>query len=309
MIQTIGNWLDVIGAVKKENPRVNPVSYQYKHLITAEAESKHPDGRKKYNLSRDSVVNLATYLGIRLFSQPTGIPTTWPMSLCKKYLTQKYINPADITEWVVVKQADAWGGLPYVIHRTPHGFADARWFYEVAPQLYDIAKDPTLGIVFSGKFNETVNKKFISQNNFKGMTPGQIQTINLFFDKYVPSLEGLCSTCFKVSLPRSGAGERWVREEANGMIYEVRLSAAKPTGQKGQRIEYVSQTIIDQNQDKNYFALWDPIKSSFEYTNNMKQEYTHIPWSTYDYNKFNVNMPLCLCKGKYHEKKQFIKYY
>jgi hypothetical protein len=268
---------------------VDERSFKFKHLVASEIENNL--------LSSNHVKYLANQLNIKLYPRPLGLPEEWPVTLCKSFLSQKYINPLDTSEWLVVLRPDAYGKLPYIIHRTSIGFADARWFYEVVPQLASIVKDPSFGRPFSMSFNENINKMFASERNGKGMTTGQIQAINLFFQKYVPGVESICTTCFKVMLPRSGAGERWLHEAQNGEKYEVRLSAAKPMGQTGQRREYISQTIIDKNQAFTY-ALWDPKKCNVEYSDDMKQEGTHIPWTIYDYSKFNIGMPICRCKQK-----------
>lgn len=200
---------------------------------------------------------------------------------------------------------DAFGQNPYIIYCTAGGFADVRWFYEVIPELANIVKDPTIGKPFSMRFNESVNQLFASKNNGRGMSAGQIHAFNLFFQKYVPQLEGVCGSCFRVMLPRSGAGERWRHEAQGGEKFEIRLSAAKPMGLPGQTVEYVSQTITDQNQ-KNRYALWDVKVNGMQYTDNMKQEATHIPWTIYDYQKFSLDMPICLCKARFlNENRQF----
>ncbi|MBA2367695.1 MAG: hypothetical protein H0V82_01565 [Candidatus Protochlamydia sp.] len=291
MVLTISHWRDIVVKIKREHPSVETTSYKYKRLVLHEGE--------KHHLSLNCIHDLAHYLNIKLFSRPIGIPESWSMSLCKSYVAQKYVNPTDLEEWVVIVKPDSWGGHPYIIHRTSQGFADTRWFEEVIPYLQNIIKDPTLGIPFMIRFNEGVNKIFASQNDGKGMTPGQIQALNLFFDKYVPCLE-MCTTCFQVSLPETGAGERWLRNEPDGKIYEVRLSAAKPKSKKkGQQVEYVSQAIYDIPNKNDVYAFWDPIIKKFDYTSNMVQEYTHIPWETYDYKKFDLRMPLCKCKENF----------
>lgn len=161
--------------------------------------------------------------------------------------------------------------------------------------MNSIIKDPTLGEPFSRQFNEKINQKMASQHNDKGWTPGQIQAFNLFFEKYVPGLEGICFSCFKVMLPRSGSGERWLHQDSSGAEYEVRLSAAKSLGFPSQQSEYVSQTITDINKARK-FAMWDTKKCEVVYSNSMKQGPTHIPWPIYDYNKFILDMPICKCK-------------
>lgn len=79
-------------------------------------------------------------------------------------------------------------------------------------------------------------------------------------------------------------------------------------GLPGQTVEYVSQTIIDRNQ-KNRYALWDVKVNGMQYTDNMNQEATHIPWTIYDYQKFNLDMPICLCKTRFlNENRQLNQY-
>jgi hypothetical protein len=66
----------------------------------------------------------------------------------------------------------------------------------------------------------------------------------------------------------------------------------------GQRTEYVTQTITHNDKTKIY-GRWDPNNSKFGYTKELAQEFTHIPWSIYDFNKFNIDMPICRCKGEF----------
>lgn len=184
-----------------------------------------------------------------------------------------------------------YGHLPYLIHRTSVGYADITWFKEVIPELEKIIKDPTIGYSFSRKFNAAVNQLFD-----KGMKPGQVQALNLFFGKYVPGIEGVCTTCYKVTLPMSGAGEKWTNRKDER--YEVRLSAAKPqSSHPGQQIEYVSHTELD-GRNEEIFATWNKKKGVAGFDKKMDQEDTHIPWDVYDFNKFSVGMPLCRCRKK-----------
>lgn len=285
MLQTILSSEGIISKIKKNYPDVSPNSLKFKHLAAAFAET--------LNLNNQAVSELAITLGLKWYPRPQGIPNNWEAKLCKSYFAQKYVNPMDFLEYLIVVPPNFRGNSPYILHRTSTGWADARWFYEVIPQLETLIKDPTIGLPFKVKFNEAVNQVLAKSQSGK-VTPGQIQAINLFFEKYVPSLEGICSTCYNVMLPKSGAGERWLKQ-IDGTSYEIRLSAAKPQGEPGQRAEYVSQTIIDESGDYMY-AMWNSANCKVEYTDIMKQGPTHIPWEIYDYNKFNIGIPPCLCK-------------
>jgi hypothetical protein len=286
MVQISCSWASVISQAKEKYPHLDRRSFKYKQLVIAMAE--------KHDLSIKDVQELGIHLGLKLYPWPAGIPKNWRYLLCKSYLSQKYIS-SDSFEYLTVVPPDRIGRLPYVIHRTSHGYADARWFYEIVPQLEKILKDPTVGNPFSGHFNSILNSLCNNTGNGIEMTIGQVHAINLFFDKYVPGID-LCSTCFKVSLPRSGAGERWICRENEE--FEVRLSAAKPKARfPVQQTEYISHSEVDDN-GKKLYALWDEKKCAVSFDRKMEQEATHIPWDIYDFNKFSLRMPGCKCKKK-----------
>ncbi|MBA2367987.1 MAG: hypothetical protein H0V82_03065 [Candidatus Protochlamydia sp.] len=280
MLKTANTYMDVLEIVAKNYPHVPKNSFKFKQIVASISENSF--------LSKNGIYNLAMNIGLRFYQKPIGIPETWDLKICKKFLAQKYINPSDSYEYVVVLPPDRIGFCPYVIHRTLNGWGDVRWFSEVLPQLDNILK--MKHIPFSLQFNKEVNKE--------KKYPGQIQALNLFFEKYVPGLEGICASCFQVMLPKSGSGERWLHTDTNKKIYEVRLSAAKPLASYAeQRREYVSQTITEKNEP--IYAMWDPQKSQVDYTAVMEQGFTHIPWEIYDFEKFSLGMPLCQCKKNF----------
>lgn len=295
MPQTAHTWRSIINDVKRAYSSVNPQSFKFKQLVIAQSEN--------LTLFPQDIVDLGLHLGMKLFPRPKGIGQDWKYSLCKSYLSQRYTNPKNPCEYTVVVPPGNKGSLPYVIHRSGQGYADARWFLEVIPELATIISDPAVGRPFSMNFNSELNKFFETRNHGKGMTPGQIQALNLFFEKYVPGIEGICTSCFKVSLPISGAGERWTLRSDDR--YEVRLSAAKPNGKSRQQSEYVSHAEVDQNQELLY-ALWDPAQCQVRYGHKIvggqKNEQniidSHIPWKVYDFDKLSIGMPRCQCKNK-----------
>ncbi len=278
MPQTICTWGNIVKEVKQIYPEIEIHSDKFKQLTASLAE--------KYGLVTEQSLFLASSLGIKFFPRPLGIPETWVSTLCKSFMSQKYTNPENPLEYAIVTQPDALGKLLSVIQRTPSGWADARWFFEIIPELNTIINNPKAPRPFSEAFNNIINSNKLN--------PWQVHALNLFFEKYVPGIEGICPTCYQIQLPRSGAGERWLNR-SNGHEYEVRLSAAKTYGYPEQRREYVSQTIVNPTGEA-LFAMWDPLKCKVEYTDNMRQGFTHIPWEIYDYNKFSISMPLCKCK-------------
>lgn len=200
----LGSVLDVIRKLKQERPDLN----HYSHLFKVSAARIS----EELNLPASQLINLALHLGVRWFPKPVNIPDTWKIVLCKKFLSQRYNNPTNPEEYVVIKSPNSYGGLPYIIHKTSEGYAENRWFTEVIPNLNELLAQAfsDCKYPYTEDFNTTVNQFFENAQNGKGMTVGQVAAFNLFFDKYVPGLEGICTNCFRVSLPNSGAGERWV---------------------------------------------------------------------------------------------------
>ncbi len=287
MLEAAVSWQTIVSEVEALRPDLHHRSREYKHLILAAAE-KRP-------LSPHQVNQLAHHLNLKLYPKPSNLPEDWKYFLCKSYLAQRYRHPSDSREYVVVMPPSSIGYRPYVIHRTRIGYADPRWFYEVVPQLEKIIKDPTVGDLFSRKFNRTLNS--LCENAPGGMTMGQVQAINLFFEQYVPGVTGLCPVCFKVSLPRGGAGKRW--RYRHNEDYEVRISAAKPDADHAcQQRVYVSHTEVS-DENKRVHARWDEKTGTISFDPEMRQETTHIPWEAYDFDKFSFKMPGCQCKKKF----------
>ncbi len=252
------------------------------------------------DLGSGQVTELALGLGIKWYQRPKNVPDTWKLILCKSHLSQRYINPTDSAEHVTVKPPDSPGDLPYIIHRTVAGFADPRWFCDVIPNLDNLLKtvlsDPKIRHPLNEDFNLLINQYFASERNGQGMTTGQVQALNLFFEKHVPGLEGICTTCFRVSLPLRGAGERWTHR--SNEKYEVRLSAAKPLARFScQQTEYVTHRELNQKGEQ-IFATWDSKNEVVGTDSDNTLPTTHIPWTAYDFNKFQIGMPICTCLKK-----------
>lgn len=63
-----------------------------------------------------------------------------------------------------------------------------------------------------------------------GMSLTEHQVIHLFLNQYLPGIKGICSRCFKLTLPLKGFGSRWrsKKDEESKVIYqEIRLSVPK----------------------------------------------------------------------------------
>lgn len=277
---------EIITQVRRDYPSLSPLSEQFMRLIAKRAEL--------HELSSSQVTELAVQIGLKWYPRPKNVPESWKLVICKDYLAQRYNNPDDPYEYIVVVRSDMRGGRPYIVHRTPEGYADVKWFYEVFPQLDKLLKDPAMGRPFSMSFNQIVNGWF--RDAGKEMRPGHVQALNLFFEKYVPGIKGICSTCFMVSLPRSGAGIRYTHRENE--VNEIRLSAAKPAARfLSQRVEYVTHTELTQDGNVIYIT-WDNLQGVAGSSPTIKQSDTHIPWEVYDFNQCSIGMPTCKCPKK-----------
>ena len=122
-------------------------------------------------LSRRQVIDLSLKIGVKCYPTPKNIPTSWELTLCKQFLGQRYTNSGDRRDFVVVKQPESLGCLPYVIHHTKIGFADRSWFTMFIPELEKIIGEPQkFGRPFGKKFNQQVNALFYEDER-KGMLP------------------------------------------------------------------------------------------------------------------------------------------
>jgi hypothetical protein len=282
---------DIVQAIKKEHPGLSPNSCKFIRLVAIEAE--------KYDFSEQQVTEFALRMGLKMFTRPKNVPASWKMTLCESYyIAQRYTNPDNRFEYIMVIP-NYIGSLPSVVHRTPQGYVDPDWFYKIVPELEKIVNDPTLGRPFSERFNMTVNQLFEGKRNGKGMTPEQVKIINLFFGKNVPDLDGICSNCFKVMLPNSGAGERWVHRSNEKC--GVRVMAGNPDSKhESQRGPYVSHTEPDRH-GQSLYAFWHE-SQKVAMTGNRKFPDVHIPCNLYDYKTFSIKMPPCTCREIHKEK-------
>lgn len=283
----------IIDLIQKNYPKVSTKSEKYKHMIVREAQ--------KYSLNEREIGKLARHIGIQVFEKPKGVPLSWEVKL--HYTTGfglKYIDPQKKDRYLLVVACHNTQ-KPIVIRRTGGGFVDARWFYELVPELANFKNNSDNYIhTFSAKFNEILNEKLKNQNNKQGMTSEQLKMILAYWEKYIPNLEKICQICFnRRMLPRSGAGMRHLNH--SNPAVEIRVSEPKPNPKPGQDVDYVTHTLENGNSELVY-AMWDKMQFehnkeiNFLFTHNLRQELTHIPWEIYDFNFFDKESSGCQCK-------------
>ncbi len=154
------------------------------------------------------------------------------------------------------------------------------------------------------------------------LTLGQVNTINHFFRKDpILRIKGLCTKCYRVSLPDKGFGVKYSLRgkpqtiPSNGIIKELRFSARKPPHNP---LPYVTELVVapegidvwDQqevngvNQDRKMttrkgdliWTMFDPRTERQEFSTTVKRRQTHIPASCYDFDKLSYSLEVCLCK-------------
>lgn len=284
---------------------INPRREKYRHLVLKHAE--------KYSLDDVQVKQLARHLDIVVFSPPR-FARAWRPSICKIYMSMKYTNRSNPSEFVVMIASKSLFGVKTVIHRTPNGYVSTAWFTTFVPELDIVAanyenavknipqnlttkqREILIQREFAQHVNDKINPKFPN-----GMAVEQLRATNAFFLKYLPDVEGICPTCFSLSLPRSGAGSRWfsvINQEC-----EVRLSEPKPSGYTKQQVLYLTHNY--EGSSKALHVKWNGITAdSPVFDLQLKQPDTHLPWETYDYETLVNRLPtvngykytVCQCK-------------
>lgn len=144
---------------------------------------------------------------------------------------------------------------------------------------------------FAKYVNDPINKAF----SINGMKAEQVYAVNAFYQKYIPDVEGICSACFRLNLPKAGTGIRWFSQD----LYrcEIRISEPKEYGKEGQRKIYIThQYEINKSL---LWVKWDGISNPTLDKEN-RQLYTHLCWETYDYEtitkKLTTTVPICKCQ-------------
>lgn len=253
---------------------------------------------QKHVLTTGEVRELANSLGICYVSPPL-IARAWIPSICNKYMSVKYTDPKDDRHYVILITSRSIFGVSGVIYHTPKGYKDTSWFntfiqdldkmyvayhnavQQIPSQFQSLERQERELNAFGIHVNDTINRVFSN----KGMTKEQIHAVNAFFHRYAPDIEGICSRCFKLCLPKKGPGIRWVSDSLSSC--EIRLSAEKPFGQLGQQKTYV--THMYRINSKMLHVRWDgfsPQATLVQLNHKASNDdyfYSHLCWKSYNY--------------------------
>lgn len=281
---------------------ITPRMHKWRNMVLRQAD--------KFLLFESEVKDLAKALNIT-FKSPVGIPGSWIISICKKFMSVKYTNPKDKNEFIVALDSNSVFGIDGVLHHTPNGWKNPEWFNTFVTDLdlmfadyqNDITKIPSSlslkkrenfeRFSFRKNVNDPINQAFST----KGMKIEQIRAINAFFGKYIPDIDGICNNCFKLCLPESGPGIRWRSTSLSEC--EIRLSEPKKYGRIGQQKLYITHLYVLNT--KRLVVKWDGLRTSMpSLDSNVGQELTHLCWKTYDYEYItnslsNFQVPICQC--------------
>lgn len=303
------SWREVIRMAMEKYPSSVNLRENVKEIISITNASE---------LSEEDLIQLALHIGLKIYPRDrtfqdylrsskkviTGLPNNWVPSLNGEYFSLAYHNPEDLFEYLAVVPS-APGGLPYIIHHTAEATIDPNWFNQVVPILYKISLEDNP--------NAKIGKAFKDQN----LTLGQINTINHFF-KADPILKiaDICTRCYKVSLPRTGFGVRYLYKGAivnvppQGIIKEIRFSARKPQSPfKHCQRPYVTELVIARantpvetknglqltNANAEILTMIDPSAGTHRFSDYDTRPEIHIDAKIYDFDKLTLRVPVCHC--------------
>jgi hypothetical protein len=195
---------------------------------------------EEYQLSERELKKLAKHLQIEWIERDCSIPQTFIPSISLEHEGIKYTNPTDPKEFTIFCSSKSAFGARCVLKHTKNGYQDPSYFTHFVPSLaivksnYQEAlkpitqkverlpaqkKDEIIRNIAQQHINSPLNREY--KNN--GMKLTELQIIHLFFNLYMPGIDGICPKCFKLSLPIEGFGARWLSQDNN----EIRLSIPK----------------------------------------------------------------------------------
>ncbi|GAB5411168.1 MAG: hypothetical protein ChlgKO_02820 [Chlamydiales bacterium] len=264
-------------------------------------------------LSHHDIVQLALHLGMKVFPRHltyrnhlgsskavvAGLPDTWIPFLNHQYFSLAYKNPKDPLEIISVVPA-APGHLPYIVHETPDGCIHSDWFNKIVPILCDISR--------SDKIKKSLKNTFKNEE----LTLGQVNTINHFFkEDPLIKIEGVCTECYRVSLPDKGFGVKYLLKKipeplpTNGAIKEIRYSAGKAgktpyvteivLANKGMNVEDPNNEFRKTRYQEKIWTMHHEDSKNYSFSSYPRREETHIDAKAYDFNNLELRLPLCKC--------------
>lgn len=309
---------------------------RFRELIIKESQNRR--------FSLDALKDLAKYLDIH-FEPPPKAYDQWYPSFCASLISVKYVNPQDHREYITIPTPRSPIGSIQVLHHYPTGYQCVEYFNAFIPRVslqelvakYYEGAEAANDAVFDeseenrmivnshllssgrGNFSRTIAKNVMI--HYSDLEEYTVRVLHAFFDIYVPYVDGVCSNCFKISLPDNGFGIKYdsVVNDAYNKL-EIRVSPPKPDGDRQQRYLYVTN-MLQVHGKKMYLGLCphEGIKPIFTTQLKLSDESLifHHPWESHYQPVFNswlsqddhqkkiqeflntksqIMVPLCQCK-------------
>jgi hypothetical protein len=276
-----------IRAVKEKFPHLKEHSEKFRFLVIEESQ--------KYPLNLENVKQLASFLRIRHNFVPNQY-FRWTPSLSNLMSCIKYTNPANSKEYILDVPSKKNLYSTEILHHVPdQGFTAVDVFKRLTPlalpDLNDLKKNfyndftvkhPNVlgydterqGKAIRGVFSKSVSKPI---NTTPDLDPYAIRLIHAFFEIIVPEIDDICSKCFKVSMPESGFGIKYLNKIADNLYYEVRLSPEKLGGQNQQSQIYITNKLNVHGKVR--FVEWQQTNEPvYNFTEDITKSITHIPY-------------------------------
>jgi hypothetical protein len=139
-------------------------------------------------------------------------------------------------------------------------------------------------------FGRNLFKKKVSENLQEiNLDSGIIKIIHGMLGMSIPSIDHLCETPTKISLPKTGFGIRYELTNQYGDLCEIRLSPAKPTRHTGHHHTYITITLLI-DKIEFYIAKKETKNNCFYYFGERKSEEVHIRFTEYSHNSLQEFM-------------------
>lgn len=248
------------------------------------------------DLSENNIREILVTHGFPAYAKPSSLTSDWKAVASSQYPAIQYVNNMQgLYEWVTVLPPIYKGFKPHVLHycsATESLISSEElnfylWFQSIYSELERIKAEISLDHdkKVGGRLYTLIEKDKLS------LTLLQVTFLNIYFGnksiyEQVMKDIGLCLTCFRPGMPKTGLG---IMRFYNN--FKIRHMAGKPWAlYDNQKIDYTVVELCGK------FVKLDIKTKVKSFTNKKDERDVHIPLNHYNRSDLCFGMDKCRCK-------------